>query len=195
MILTRRSRHIVFLDRDDTLIKDRGYLNAPHQVELLPHVTSALKFFRDLGFEFVVTTNQSGLTRGKVQIQNMHQIHTQIIEKFQKQGIRFLDFYYAPYYHEHWRRKPQAGLFLEAAKDYNINLKKSVYVGDKWRDLVAGHTFGGSTLLINEAPQQRALFKTFAPTLILKNWTCFNPQIGSLFDPHYNRSFSKSCFL
>ena len=173
----RRCRRVVFLDRDDTLIKDSGYLNTPDQVDLLPGVIPALKIFRDLGFDFIVTTNQSGLTRGKVEIQNMHKIHNQIEKNFQMCGIYFLDFYYAPYCHEHFRRKPQPGLFLESSKDYNIDLKHSIYVGDKWRDLVAGHSFGGPTLLINEALHQRPLFKTFTPTLILKNWPQFNLKV------------------
>lgn len=178
----RRSRKILFLDRDDTIIKDFGYLNDPDRVILLDGVIDALKLFRDEGYEFIVTTNQSGLTRGRVLYKNLNLIHQKIQTEFNKYGIRFLDFYSAPYCHEHRRRKPGPGLTEEAISDYNIDLQKSIFAGDKWRDLLVGYKLKGKTILVNEASHQRELFnKSFTPDLCLPQWTDLTPSIFKAF--------------
>lgn len=173
----RRSRKILFLDRDDTIIKDFGYLNDPDQVILLDGVVKALKLFRDHGYQFVVTTNQSGLTRRIVQIKNLEAIHQKIQDEFNKHGIRILDFYSAPYCQDHHRRKPGPGLTLNAMSDYGVDKKHSLYAGDKWRDLLVGFNLGGRTILVNEAKDQRDLFTEFAPDLCLPQWTDLTSKV------------------
>lgn len=173
----RKKRKILFLDRDDTVIKDYGYLNDPKQVELLPGLISALKIFRDHSYEFIITTNQSGLTRGIVSCKNLLLIHKKIKDLLNSNGVRVLDFYSAPYMHNHKRRKPGAGLTLEAMSDYDVDLEASVFAGDKWRDIIVGHQFGARTVLVNEASNQRCLFESFSPHLTLKNWEQFNEYV------------------
>lgn len=170
----RKKRKILFLDRDDTMIKDYGYLNDPDQVVILDGLVSALKIFRDNGYEFIVTTNQSGLTRKSVQIQNLTRIHEKINYQLNRYGLRILHFYSAPYLHNHRRRKPNLGLTLNALADFNVDLKHSIFVGDKWRDLDVGYKLGGKTFLINMAKDQLQLFTEFTPDLVLHRWTEFN---------------------
>ncbi len=167
----RKSRKILFLDRDDTIIKDFGYLNDPDQVVLLEGLIPALKLFRDQGFEFIVTTNQSGLTRGSVQIENLKLIHDKIQFQLNQNGIRILNFYSAPYLHNHMRRKPNPGLTLNAMSDFNVNIKNSIFAGDKWRDLDVGYKLGGKTILVNALDDQKSLFTEFKPDLVLENWS------------------------
>jgi D-glycero-D-manno-heptose 1,7-bisphosphate phosphatase len=179
----RRTRKILFLDRDDTIIKDHGYLNDPGKVQILEGVAEALKIFRDHGFEFIVTTNQSGLTRKLVQIENLNLIHQKIQFELNKSGIRILDFYSAPYSHDHKRRKPGWGLTQNAMSDYSIDIKNSIFAGDKWRDLHVGFEFGSKTILVNEAKDQGEYFKDLTPSLVIKSWTEFNDDIfRSLFN-------------
>ena len=54
----------LFLDRDDTLVRDAGYMSRPEQIELLPGVADALRAARDAGFRIYLVTNQSGINRG-----------------------------------------------------------------------------------------------------------------------------------
>lgn len=167
----RKQRKILFLDRDDTIIKDYGYLNDPKKVLILDGVLDALKMFRDQGYEFIVTTNQSGLTRGIVDIENLNLIHQKIQYEFNQAGLRILDFYSAPYSHEHKRRKPNFGLTYNAMLDYGVDIKNSIFAGDKWRDLHIGFKLGAKTILVNEAKDQRILFGGFVPDLCLPSWT------------------------
>lgn len=178
----RRFRKILFLDRDDTIIKDYGYLNDPNKVEILDGLVPALKIFRDKGFEFIVTTNQSGLTRRSVQIENLNLIHKKIQYELNKNGLHILDFYSAPYCHNHDRRKPNWGLTKEAMSDYQVDVKSSVFVGDKWRDLHVGFELGSKTILVNEAKDQKIYFGDLKPNLILKNWLQFNNKTFELFE-------------
>ena len=56
----------IFLDRDDTLIEDPGYINDPDAVKLLPGVAETLAGLRKMGYKLVVVTNQSAVARGIV---------------------------------------------------------------------------------------------------------------------------------
>lgn len=169
----RKSVKAFFLDRDDTIIKDYGYLNDVDQVQLLEGVAEALKHIQNEGYILIVVTNQSGLTRGLVSVENLEKIHNKITDMLALKGVRIKAYYSAPYKHDHSRRKPGSGLLQEAASDWNIDLTRSWMAGDKWRDLKAGKDLGCHTLLVNEAPKQKDLFIEFKPDLILNSWVDF----------------------
>jgi D-glycero-D-manno-heptose 1,7-bisphosphate phosphatase len=137
-------RKAVFLDRDGTLIVDRIYLNDPEKIEYLPGVFSALRLLRDHGYSFLVATNQSGVARGIVQIENLYEIHRKIRADFAREGVDFCEFYYAPYMtdSDHPMRKPNPGMILRGARDYDVDLNQSWMVGDKMLDVEAGHRAG-----------------------------------------------------
>ena len=54
----------LFLDRDDTLVYDEGYMSRPEQLVLLPGVSEALSRARAAGCKLFLLTNQSGIGRG-----------------------------------------------------------------------------------------------------------------------------------
>ena len=89
-IVLDMAKKIIFLDRDGTIIEDKKYLNDPTQVEYLPDAFEALAKLKNAGYEFVVVTNQSGIPRGKVQVDKMHAIHEVIKNDFKKHQIDFL---------------------------------------------------------------------------------------------------------
>jgi D-glycero-D-manno-heptose 1,7-bisphosphate phosphatase len=144
------SHKTVFFDRDGTLIIDKIYLNDPEQITYLPGVFEALQELRDAGYKFVVVTNQSGVARGIVTIENLHEIHRRIEVEFAKHGITFAGFYYAPYSVEsnHELRKPNPGMLLAAENDHGIDLTRSWMIGDRGSDVVAGHRAGCRTILL-----------------------------------------------
>ncbi len=148
----------VFFDRDGTLIYDKIYLNDPEQIEYLPDVFEGVKLLQDKGFEFVVVTNQSGVPRGLVEIENLEKIHEIIRSDFMKHGIEILDFYYAPYSVEsnhHWR-KPNPGMLEAGIEKFNIDPKQSWMVGDRMTDVEAGHRAGMQSVFLygTEAPEE-----------------------------------------
>lgn len=156
----------IFLDRDGTLIVDKVYLNDPDAIEYLPGVFTALRELRDAGYVFFVATNQSGIPRGLVSLSNLHEIHRRIRGAFAEKGVDILDFYYAPYltHQDHIYRKPNPGMLLQAAAEYNVDLGDSWMIGDRMIDVEAGHRAGAKSIWLS-APDEvdRDKDKKFAP--------------------------------
>lgn len=140
----------IFFDRDGTLIIDKVYLNDPDQIVYLDGVFQALQRLRDAGFVFVIVTNQSGVARGIVSVENLDEIHRRMRVEFAKHGIEFHGIYYAPYSVEsnHELRKPNPGMLHLAAKELGLDLKQSWIVGDRMTDAEAGHRAGCKAVLL-----------------------------------------------
>lgn len=144
----------IFFDRDGTLIVDKPYLNDPDQIEYLPGVFSALKKLQEEGFLLIIVTNQSGISRGLIEINNLNKIHSNMKSEFSRYGVELLGFYYAPYLpsSDHPLRKPNPGMLFEAAKDFNVDLGQSWMIGDRMTDVAAGVRAGTRTILLSDAP-------------------------------------------
>ncbi len=150
-------RKAVIFDRDGTLIKDKIYLNDPNQIEYLPGIFDALRMLRDAGFVFSVATNQSGVPRGKVDVRNLDAIHRKIRADFAREGIDFLSFHSAPYMTNtnHWFRKPNPGMLVEAVNWYGLDPNQSWMVGDRITDVMAGHRCGMRTVLLKNTDEYK----------------------------------------
>jgi D-glycero-D-manno-heptose 1,7-bisphosphate phosphatase len=146
-------RRAVFLDRDGTLMIDRGYLADPAGVELVPGATHALSALRELGALLVLVSNQSGLARGMVKRDEHARVHARFCELLALEGV-VLD---GAYYCEHGPddgcecRKPRDGLLRTAARMLDVDLARSVMVGDKGSDVAAGRAAGCATALLASA--------------------------------------------
>ncbi len=163
----------VILDRDGTLIVDRIYLNDPEQIQYLPGVFEALRLLRDRGFKLIVATNQSGVPRGLVKVQNLDEIHRRIQAKFCTEGVDLLAFHSAPFMTDdnHPMRKPNPGMLLEAALRFNLDLSASWMIGDRMTDVEAGHRAGTRSALIGYSdPLESSAFalpEVHAPNLLV----------------------------
>jgi histidinol-phosphate phosphatase family protein len=148
----------VFFDRDNTLIVDRIYLNDPDDIIYLDGDIDCLKAISEAGYKIIIVTNQSGVPRGLVQLENLEEIHRRIAARYSENGIEISGFYYAPHLPEsdHPMRKPNTGMLDAGAKDHNIDLFKSWMVGDRLTDVIAGQRAGCKTvfLLGTEQPDQ-----------------------------------------
>lgn len=134
-------RKVVFFDRDGTLILDRVYLNDPDDIVYLPGVMEGLRLLRDQGFEFIIVTNQSGVASGKVQLENLHEIHRRVRAELARHGIDVLNFYFAPFSvsSNHPMRKPNPGMLELGVLEYGVDRTSSWMVGDRMTDVEAGH--------------------------------------------------------
>ncbi len=160
----------VFLDRDGTLIVDKIYLNDVDKIQYLEGTFEGLKILSDLGFKFFVVTNQSGLARGIVQIENLDKIHAKIKDDFAREGIIISRFYYAPHMTDsgHFSRKPNPGMLKYADYDYGIDFKNSWMIGDRMLDVEAGHRAGCRSIILEGTEKvEESNFKP--PEYIAKN--------------------------
>jgi len=156
----------IFLDRDDTLIEDPGYISSPEQVKLLDGVAEALIELKSLGYKLIVVTNQSAVARGIVTEKVLGEIHKRL-EQLLAEKKAFLDrIYYCPYHpdgvvakyrKESNFRKPNPGMLLRAAEEMDIDLGQSWCVGNSISDMEAGLRAGCKTILIDLPSHQQQL--------------------------------------
>jgi D,D-heptose 1,7-bisphosphate phosphatase len=148
----------IFLDRDDTLIEDPGFINHPDQVKLLDGVDKSLIELRGMGYKLVVVSNQSGVARGIISEESLDEIHNRLKQLLAEKGAPLDHIYYCPYHpdgviekyrKESDRRKPNPGMLLAAADEMDIDLTQSWMIGNSSRDVEAGLKAGCKTILIN----------------------------------------------
>lgn len=165
------SEKAVFLDRDNTLIEDPGYINSPTQVKLLSGTVDALSELKKMGYKLVIVTNQSAIARGIVTVEVLDQIHQKLTQLLAHRGVYIDQIYYCPYHpdgvipeyrKESELRKPNPGMILNAAKEMDIDLSKSWMVGDSYRDVGAGKAAGCMTIMIN-SPATKTYKKPLDP--------------------------------
>ena len=162
----------IFMDRDDTLIEDPGYINDPEQVKLLDGVPDALIQLKALGYKLIIVTNQSAVAHGIVTEKVLGEIHDRLKQLLAEKNA-FLDrIYYCPYHPEgvvpKYRkesnsRKPSPGMLLQAADEMDIDLSQSWCIGNSRRDIEAGLRAGCKTILIDMPPShQRQLVSSMS---------------------------------
>ncbi len=141
------SKPAVFVDRDNTLIDDPGYLTDPNGVKLLPGVDLAIKTLRQAGYLVIVVTNQSGIARGLLTEETLEKIHAVLREQLAEKGAVLDAIFYCPFHpdgsvekfaRKSNLRKPGPGMLLQAAEELNVDLSASWMVGDGPQDVGAG---------------------------------------------------------
>ncbi|MDH5655462.1 MAG: HAD family hydrolase [Spirochaetia bacterium] len=130
----------VFLDRDETLNHDPGYINDPEIIKLKDSAAEGLKLLSDAGYIFFILTNQSGVGRGKILPEQLDAVHKRLLEELEKHSIHIEKIYYCPHVDEdHCTcRKPKSGLLDQALSEYEIDIEKSFLIGDRIRDIIPG---------------------------------------------------------
>ncbi len=166
------SNKAVFLDRDNTLIEDPGYINNSDQVKLLDGAAEAIIELKNLGYKLIVASNQSAVARGIVTEKVLGEIHDRLKQLLAEKGAYIDQIYYCPYHPDgiipkyrkesDWR-KPNPGMLLTAAKEMDIDLSQSWSIGDGIRDVEAGLRAGCKTILINRSTIYRQADSTSSP--------------------------------
>jgi histidinol-phosphate phosphatase family protein len=140
----------VFVDRDGTLIAERGYLSDPAGVELLPGTTRALRRLRAAGLPVIVVSNQSGVGRGLYSLSQAHDTMARLRVELRRSGVELDGVYFCPHRPEEGCpcRKPGTWLLERAAEDQHLSLRESYLVGDKLLDVEAAHRAGARGILV-----------------------------------------------
>jgi D-glycero-D-manno-heptose 1,7-bisphosphate phosphatase len=145
-------RPAVFLDRDGTLIEDRHYLRDPDQVRLLSGAADAVRRLNAAAIPAVVVTNQSGIARGLLTEADYSATARRLDELLAAAGARLDGDYHCPHLPDVTGpcdcRKPGPLLYQRAARDLDLDLAASWWVGDRERDLGAADRFGGRAILV-----------------------------------------------
>jgi len=123
----------VFLDRDGTINYDNGYTYKIKDLKIYDDIIPLIKKYYDNNYLIIVTSNQSGINRGFFTVNDMNEFNNEIKKIFLENGIEIKEFFYCPHKpDEHCHcRKPETGMIEEAVKKYNIDLKNSIFIGDR----------------------------------------------------------------
>jgi D-glycero-D-manno-heptose 1,7-bisphosphate phosphatase len=142
----------IFLDRDGTLIEDRQYIGRPDDVHLLPGAADGVRELRALAYRIVVVTNQSGIARGMFTDADYERVRERLETLLAREGARVDATYHCPHHPDFTGvcrcRKPETELYERAAADLHLDLSRSIYIGDRWRDVAPSLRFGGRGILV-----------------------------------------------
>ncbi len=150
----------VFLDRDGVINRkppDGEYVRSWDQFEFLPGSIEALRHLTERGRgPVIVVTNQRGVARGLMSIEDVEDIHARMLATLAAHGARVAAIHVCP--HEVGTcdcRKPALGLFLRATRDDPLlDLSASAVVGDSLSDLEAGSRLGADTFAVAPDPDE-----------------------------------------
>jgi D-glycero-D-manno-heptose 1,7-bisphosphate phosphatase len=177
--MTKAKHPAVFLDRDGTLMRDVDYCGDPKDVHVFEGASRALRRLKQHGYQLIVITNQSGIGRGYFSENQYRAVEREVARQL---GNGVIDAtYYCPHLPEDkcTCRKPSPEMILKAAGDYELDLSRSFFVGDKKSDIECGRNAGVKTILTltgygKETDQNLADFVaenlTEAADLILGQW-------------------------
>lgn len=148
----RGAGRAAFLDRDDTLVVDRHYMNDPEQLELLPGAARAIRELAGEGIPSILCTNQSGIARGLISLAQYRAVHLRLLQLLANEGAVLLDTFSCPHHPDFTGpcacRKPGTELFERAARLHGLDLARCLYIGDRHRDVAPALTLGGRGLLV-----------------------------------------------
>lgn len=135
----------LFLDRDGVINLDCAYPHKKEDIVFSEGIFDLCRKAVEKKYVIVVVTNQAGVAKGYFTEEDVTGLHAWMREEFRRRGIEIAGFYYCPFHKngiiEKYRRdsdcrKPKPGMFLQAAKDLDISLSRSLMVGDKESDRI-----------------------------------------------------------
>ena len=154
-------RPALFLDRDGVINIDHAYVHRKEDFDFVDGIFDLVRTARERGYLVFVITNQAGIGRGKYTEADFHALTEWMCAEFASRGAPIDKVYFCPYHAEHGIghykaespfRKPNPGMILQAAQEFDVDLAASVLLGDMETDIQAGARAGvGSTLLFRPA--------------------------------------------
>jgi histidinol-phosphate phosphatase family protein len=146
-------RIAAFLDRDGTIIRDASYIRDPKDVELLPGAASAIRRLNEAEIAVIVVTNQSGIARGLLTHADYELVRARLDESLAEEGARITASFMCPHHPdvdgECDCRKPGLGMYRSAIAEYGIDPTRSVFIGDRHRDVEPAGPLGGRGILLD----------------------------------------------
>ena len=183
----------VLLDRDGTIIIDRGYVGSVDRVEFIPGSIEAIAALNEAGIPVAVVTNQAGVARGYYGIEDVHLVHKHIDEELSRHGARVDLWLFCPYHPDgvvkafaraSADRKPGPGMALAAAHALDLDLSTSWVVGDSATDMGLATAVGARPVYVgppNSADPNVASFPDLAAAV---EFILANPDAPAAAGPH-----------
>ncbi|MCR5237981.1 MAG: HAD family hydrolase [Lachnospiraceae bacterium] len=142
----------VFLDRDGVLNEENGYVKSKEDLKIFPYSKDCIDAIKDMGFLTIVISNQSAVARGYLTEKELETINGHLQSETGVDAV-----YYCPHYKDGLVkeyaiecdcRKPDIGLLKKACVDFDIDMRRSIMVGDRSSDIKTGKNAGIKTVYI-----------------------------------------------
>lgn len=154
---TRARRAGVLLDRDGTIIVDKGYIGTVERVELIDGAVEAIAALNAAGIPVVVVSNQAGVARGLFDLGDVERVHAHLEAELARGGAHIDLWLFCPYHpagvvpsfsRPSADRKPGPGMALAAATSLDLDLASSWVVGDSAADVGLARAVGARAILV-----------------------------------------------
>jgi histidinol-phosphate phosphatase family protein len=149
----------IFLDRDGVINEEISFISRPEDMRLYDFTAAAIKKINNSTYKAIVVTNQSVIARNLCTFEELRQIHNKMDSDLGRKRAKIDALYFCPHHPDRGFpeerseykveclcRKPQPGMLLDAAYDFNIDLSSSFMIGDSDRDILAGKSAGCTTV-------------------------------------------------
>ena len=162
----------IFLDRDGTLNHDPGYIASINDFQFFDYTLLALKKLKNICNNFCIISNQSGVARGLIRIDDLSEIHSYILSFFHDNNLNLIGIYFCTDHPNNAsiNRKPGDGMFLKASEEHSITLKSSLMIGDSVCDVEAAQRCNMESMLVLTGNGKKAKKSpNISPTFIEEN--------------------------
>ena len=141
----------LFLDRDGIINVDHGYVHKIEDFEFVDGIFELCQLAITKGYQIFVITNQAGIARGLYDIAMFEKLSQWMVAAFAGHGIAISKVYYCPHHPSKGVndfvmscqcRKPEPGMILQAQQEFSIDIKESIFIGDKISDMQAANNAG-----------------------------------------------------
>jgi histidinol-phosphate phosphatase family protein len=155
----------VFVDRDGVLnelvfYKNQGRVGSPlsaKQLRVMPRAAETVEGLKKLGAKVIVISNQPAVAKKQISFRELERMNDKIKRELSRGGADLDGEYYCLHHPnalitKHKQvcdcRKPGPGLLLKAAREHDLDLGRSYFVGDSLVDVKAGRAAGVKTILV-----------------------------------------------
>ncbi len=173
------SSRALFLDRDGTLVHSSHYPSRPEQLHLYDNIELVLQELQQQhGFRLIIITNQAGIARGYFTESDLQRMHDYLTNELRVRGVRVDGIYYCPHHPDGVIeelaircecRKPQPGMLLRAARELDVDLEQSWFIGDILDDVEAGNRAHCHTVLVDLGTESLPQHPLRVPTFVARN--------------------------
>ena len=150
----------LFLDRDGVINIDYGYVHKSKDFVFIDGIFDLVKRANRLEYLVIIITNQAGIGRGYYSLSDFEVLCAWMMDRFKEKGAMINEIYHSPYHptkgkdrflKDDMSRKPNPGMILKARDEFDIDLTKSIFIGDKVSDITAGRRAGvGRNILFSQ---------------------------------------------
>lgn len=150
----------VILDRDGVINHNRDdHVKTPEEMVFIPGALQSIARLNEAGMKVAVATNQSGVARGWLTLEDLTKIHQKLIDSLKEEGGHIDQIYFAGELPEgaSIRRKPGPGMLLEAMELFGVTPEETIMIGDNITDMQAAKNAGVRHILVQTGHGPKAL--------------------------------------